>query len=559
MKICPACGMAFPDESTFCFLTGDTLQPVTDPLVGQTVGGRFRVEKVLADGPWAKLYAARWRLQKRSCVLKVFKARLEGDQRTRFQEALAFARRASHSHVLEALGGGVDDDGQPWVAHPQVDAKPVGDQKLAPPVAIGVVLQVLHALGRIHDFGGRHGSLRPNNVLVSPSGHAWLCDVGLGRSLLRDPWEEDPRALDSQRYLAPELGTRERATVTGDLYAVGALAYRLLSGRPPVDAPTTRELRARLNEQQDGNAASALEGAIPAPICTWLARMLEISPGRRPANAHQASEELVAACAEASIRPAPDPGAPALPPAELDPSFARWQRFYELFVKMLGTGFPAGAPDTAKNGLHAIAGRVEKMVELGKRAMYEHGSMNDVMERARSGREGIAGQMQTLNDDGKEVRKELQPLRIAAERHGEKAQQFPAQARERHRDLVRWEGRGGFTEPYQELSQAYRSMAELIDKWFAVRSAQLACEREAQEKEERLQEIESQLGEMRQALRVHESNLAAETEACEEALAQLGREADQLELELVELASRLSAPLRSKPELGPLFRELARA
>jgi serine/threonine-protein kinase len=237
----------------------------------------------------------------------------------------------------------------------------------------------------------------------------------------------------------------------------------------------------------------------------------------------------------------------------LDPNFSRWERFLDIFKRMVDQG------GGDQNAFSAVSGRVQDLGEIGKKALYQHNVLGDVSQRAREGRADIAEQMAGLNTQAKEIRGELTPLRVAAERHGDKTKSFPDEALELHQEIVRWEGRFGFTEPYKELADAYRAMADLIEKWWSVRSAQLTCEQDAAEKEERLHSIDQQLDELREALRIHESNLSEEVKATEAELADLGQQADKIELELLDLSSRFTAPLRSQPQLGPLFRELAQA
>lgn len=562
MKSCPACGLVFPDESNFCFLSGDTLQPMEDPLVGTTIAGRFRIEGLGHDGPWATVYVARERLLDEPCTVKIFKGTLDENQRARFVDALAKARRASHPNVAPIVGGGIDEEGRAHVVH----VRPSGVQTLAEVIAkrpldtaqaLGVVVQVLKALGRIHDFGGTHGQLRPSNVLHGPPGHVALIDVGLGRLVVRDPWDDDPTSLEAQHYQAPEISSGQRTTPQADLYAAAVLAHQLLSGRRPIEAEDVRALRDELAEIAGPQTAPKLA----PPFQAWLGRMLARTPADRPANAHQALDELLAACEEAKATPAADPGAPAPATADLtlDRAFARWERYRAIFSRMLEMGFPNGAPETTRSTLATIAGRAEDLAEIGRKAIFEHQNLRDVRVRAAEGRGGIADQMTELNDSAREIRKELEPLLIAADRHGEKAQAFPAQALEQHREVLRWEGRSGFAEPYRELAEAYKGLGATIEKWWSVRSAQLACEKDAADKNEELRRIEAQLDELREALRIHEANLEAEIGAIEETLSALGRQADTIETDLLELASRFSAPLRSKPELGGCFRELAEA
>jgi serine/threonine-protein kinase len=480
----------------------------------------------------------------------------------RFEEAVVVARRCTHPNVAELVSGGVTSDGACYLVHPYIEGAPLtqltAQGPLRPERALGLAVQLLRAVCRIHDFGAVHGNVRPSNIIVSNGDHVDVVDVGLGRSLMRDPWDDDPDSLRAQRYLAPELSSQQRLSLGADLYAVGVILYELLTGNVPYDGGNVSDLRNKINEGGTMDLSLNLD-SVPDPLRHWLARMLSRIETRRPANAHEAIESLEQLLADADMAPSPDPGRAHSAAADQDSGIARWQHFAGVFNRMVSLGFPSGAPDHIQASLGAIMGNVEQLAEIGKKAMFHQGSLDDVLTRAREGRKRIADQMDALNLDAKEVRMLLQPLKIAAARHGDKAAAFPAQALELHKQVVGWEGRSGFMEPYKELADAYTAMGALIDKWWAVRSAQLACERDAAENDEKLMEMDGQIDELRQALRLHEANLAEEIAACEHALSELGAAADRIDLELLDLASRFSAPLRSKPELGACFRELSQS
>jgi serine/threonine-protein kinase len=560
MKICPSCGLVYPEESNFCFLSGDSLRQAEDPVVGTTIDGRFRVDKRMAVGPLATHYAGRERLLKTPCVLKVWRQPPAEAPRAHFSEAVAQARRSTHPNVSEVVGGGITEDGIAYTVRIDDGGKPLSELlagRMAPPRAFGWVLQLARALGRIHDFGVVHGALRPSNVLAFGD-HLEVIDVGLGRSLFCEPWEDDPSALGAQHYLAPELSSQERSSAPADIYALGVIAFQLIAGELPIAADNLADLRSQLNHDAWLDMGARLP-ALPVDLRGWLQRVLQPIPGERPSNAHQALEELVAALEKSGIQPAADPGVrKKVPSVDLDATFERWQRFGGVFTKMIELGFPSGAPPHTRSAYDAIVARTQDLSELGKKALYEHNVMSDVVQRAREGRQNIASQMDELNASAKLIRVALQPVTAEADRHGDDTQRFPEEAREQHREIMRWEGRSALTEPYRELSEAYRKMADIIDAWWSVRSAQLGCEQEAAEKGESLRELEAQLEELRQALRIHESNLSEEVRACEQSLSELGKDADRLELELLDLASRFTAPLRSKPELGACFRDLAK-
>ena len=560
MKICPSCNLVYPEESNFCFLSGDSLQQAEDPMVGTTIDGRFRADKRLAIGPLATHYLGRDRLLTTPCVIKVWSQPLSEAPRAHFLEAVAQARRCTHPNVSEVVGGGITEEGVAYTVRLDDGGRPLSQllgSKMPPARALGMVLQLARAVGRIHDFGAVHGALRPSNVLAFGD-HLEVIDVGLGRSLFREPWEDDPSALTAQHYLAPELSSQQRSGALADIYALGVIAFQLLAGELPITADNLTELRGLLNQDAWLDMPARLPD-LPEELRQWLESVLQRIPAERPSNAHQALEELVAACEKAGVEPAADPGAnKRAPTVELDATFERWQRFGGVFTKMVAVGFPSGAPSHTKSAYDAIVSRVQDLADLGKKALYEHNVMSDVVTRAREGRQRIAGQMDELNGSAKLIRADLQPVVAQADRHGDDTEPFPEQAREQHREIMRWEGRSALSEPYRELSEAYRKMADIIDAWWSVRDAQLRCEQEAAEKGEALLELETQLDELRQALRIHESNLSEEVRASEQSLSQLGKDADRLELELLDLASRFTAPLRSKPELGACFRDLTK-
>lgn len=557
MKSCPACGLLYPDESTFCFLEGQTLRTNDDPLVGSTLDGLVRIESPLVASGWSRNYTGRYRLVARPCVVKLLDlgAHVDG-----FEDASITARRSSHANVLPMLAARLVGN-TALIVTPAVEAQPlsllVERARLDASQAAGLALQVLAAVARIHDFGGVHGNLRPSNALYWPNGHLDVEDVAFGRALVREPWEDRPDSLAAQHYLAPELSNHQRSSREADVYAVGVMAFELLTGRRPHLANDVRSLRASLSDERTGAELEAALAAVPAPLARWTTTMLSRVPQQRPDNGRHALELLQQACRDAGVAPMVDPGRPELPRStELDPGLARWERYRGIFGRMLELGFPSGPTEQARTGFAAISERVERLASVAKRATFEQGNHDDAMQRALAGRERLAAQIAKTTAGGEEIRRAIAHHKAESAARGERVAEFPPRVLEAHREVVQWEGRSGFLEPYQELVSAYRKVADLVAEWHDARQHQLAADREAVAQRERLHGIDEEVDEIRQALRIHESNVGGEITASESGLAALGQEADHLESELLEFASRFTAPLRSKPELGPCFRDL---
>jgi serine/threonine-protein kinase len=111
-------------------------------------------------------------------------------------------------------------------------------------------------------------------------------------------------------------------------------------------------------------------------------------------------------------------------------------------------------------------------------------------------------------------------------------------------------------EPYTELSEAYRSAASAMDKWYSVRQQERQAETRVERAREAVSDLLFQIQQLRSALAQNEERTDRDARSKQEAVADLGQRADELETKLMELASRFCGPLRAKPELRLLFREL---
>jgi serine/threonine-protein kinase len=128
--------------------------------------------------------------------------------------------------------------------------------------------------------------------------------------------------------------------------------------------------------------------------------------------------------------------------------------------------------------------------------------------------------------------------------------------KERMAEILRWEGRSALQEPYRELAAAYRAAADLTDRWLVAKSVAQAAEREAAQRRTEVDDLEFQIKELRAALAAQSEGQEREEENFQRGVSEAGKRADELDRELLEMASRFCAPLRSRPELTDLFHEL---
>ncbi len=173
------------------------------------------------------------------------------------------------------------------------------------PVAIARALRIteaaLRGLAALHRADAVHGVLTPNTILQAPAGAFLLDHPGALRhdSLNRLTLSEGGMVTGPALYVAPERALDERrADIRSDLYSVGALAYHMLSARPPAEGANAQEVMARHVEGTVPPLASSRTDLSPA-ICSFVDGLLAREPSERP-HAPEAALEQLRDCAEES-------------------------------------------------------------------------------------------------------------------------------------------------------------------------------------------------------------------------------------------------------------------
>ena len=223
---------------------------------------------------------------------------------------------------------------------------------------------------------------------------------------------------------------------------------------------------------------------------------------------------------------------------------------------MLARAFGAHAPpDLSRTAGRGEAARAA-ITELRRDGMTEQRSLEQIEQRGRDGRQRFGFAVDALGIDASAAR---DLARTAGELLPPLQNETKACADAllaHHRQIINWEGRSAFHEPYAELAHAYRGAANIVDGWLAAKQKQRAAQSALDERDRVVADIEYQIQELRGALARFEHSIEAEKTAQENRIGDLGRRADAMDSELVSLASRFCAPLRSRPELSPFFKEL---
>lgn len=161
---------------------------------------------------------------------------------------------------------------------------------LTPPVAAQLALDALDGIAALHDAGYVHGDVKPSNILLNAHGRGVVCDYGLARASVADRTRTLAPVQGTLAAMAPEQLDGAPATPSSDIYAAGALLYRLLTGEHYVSLTGLDETRAR--ERVARAAPSLPHPRVPPALEAVIRRALAKDPRERYPSAHAMREAL---------------------------------------------------------------------------------------------------------------------------------------------------------------------------------------------------------------------------------------------------------------------------
>lgn len=260
-----------------------------DPLLGQVLDGRYRVDARIAVGGMATVYRAVDTRLDRVLALKVMHPTLAADGSfvERFIREAKSVARLAHPNVVQVFDQGADGS-YVYLAMEYVAGCTLRDVlrdrgALQPRAALDILEPVLAALGAAHRAGFVHRDMKPENVLIGDDGRVKVADFGLVRAV-DTVTNTTGSVLGTVSYLAPEQIEHGTADTRVDVYACGVVLYEMLTGGKPHagDSPA-QILYQHLHE--DVPPPSAAVPGLPTALDELVSSATARNPGLRPPDA----------------------------------------------------------------------------------------------------------------------------------------------------------------------------------------------------------------------------------------------------------------------------------
>jgi serine/threonine-protein kinase len=277
---------------------------------------RYRVIGHIANGGMASVWEAHDELLDRAVAVKLLAGHLSEDDRARqrFQrEARAAAGLSTHANVVTIYDVG-EHDGRTFMVMELLKGGSLadtlrGDEAIAPATALRWLREAASALDAAHEAGVVHRDVKPANMLLDDRGRLAIADFGIARLALEDQLTATGQVLGTAAYISPEQAVGEPATAASDRYALGVVAYELLTGERPFQAEHFAA-QARAHVEDTPPPASERNSRLTPEVDAVLERAL----AKDPADRWPTAVQFVDALAHAVEPPEPRRAAAAVPP-----------------------------------------------------------------------------------------------------------------------------------------------------------------------------------------------------------------------------------------------------
>ena len=273
-------------------------------LIGRAIAGRFEIIRMIGQGGMGTVYEARHRTLPRRFALKVLRPQYTGsrDFVRRFEREAVAASRIEHPNVVYITDFGRTDDGLLYLVMEYLQGAGL-DEVLSRTIrlplnrVLSILAQLADALHCAHDVDVVHRDLKPENILLTEvrgkRDVVKVLDFGIAKVRMPDRMEEtltrQGQVFGTAEYMSPEQATGDPVDGRSDIYALGCLAYEMITGNPPFVGRPVEVLQAHVHSPVLAPSVRLRDYPVPSSIDALVLRCL----AKEPADRYQSGNELL--------------------------------------------------------------------------------------------------------------------------------------------------------------------------------------------------------------------------------------------------------------------------
>ncbi len=285
--------------------------------------GKYEIKKELGKGAMGVVYEAYDPVLERKVALKVMAATTVSDEelKRRFEQEAKAVAKAQHPNIVTVFDLGADEQGAPWFAMEYLDGSDLESRiKVKRPTfveKIEIIMQVCRGLEHAHKNGIVHRDIKPANIRITESGDVKIMDFGVAR-LTQSSQTQTGAILGTADYMSPEQIRGHKVDGRSDIFAVGVILYRLLTGHKPFKGENIQSVFFKILNSDapelllpDGRKIPELQAIVDRAMTKDADDRYSVA-GEMADDLSQFLQKYKGAIAEETImEPASDPGAAA--------------------------------------------------------------------------------------------------------------------------------------------------------------------------------------------------------------------------------------------------------
>ena len=274
--------------------------------------GRYKLKQRIGEGGMGEIWIAHHQQLKRDVAVKILrpdryrdKVAVRQSSIRRFEREVQATAELTHPNTIRVFDYGVTEDGLCYYAMELLRGRDLGvvleqEGPLDVERAVYILWQAAQALAEAHARGIVHRDLKPDNIFLTSCGrdrdYVKVLDFGLAKHLVEDgrapQLTEAGFAMGTPWYISPEVIKGRQATVSSDIYGLGAVLYHLLCGRPPFDRRGVQAILVAHMREEALLPSQKLGKRLPSSVEQVVMKCLRKDPERRYRSAEEFADAL---------------------------------------------------------------------------------------------------------------------------------------------------------------------------------------------------------------------------------------------------------------------------